>query len=357
MTKRGTRMLGVLGVAAIIGFAAGSGALAQDLKKTHIKTIGSATYLYQYRAAELPFWGKTIPEKSGGMVTAELLPYDTVGLKGNEILRLLKIGAFEFANGGLIIVARDDPALEGADLAGTVLTADTLHKTLDAYRPVIERVMREKWNSKLLLLGPNPPQVFWCNRKISGVADFKGLKIRVFGTTLADFVKGAGATAVTMPSSQVVQAMQRNLIDCAVTGTSNGNSAKWPEVTSHLYPAYAGWAPQFWAANLDAWNRLDPKVQAFLTEQLKDLEKEIWRIGTLGAEQGVNCSVGQGECTMPGLTKYKMTLVPISKKDEAAIRDIVSNHVVPAWAKRCGKACVEEWNRTIGAVIGVKAPM
>jgi len=355
MSKRGTRMLGVVGFAAVIGFAAG--ALAQDLKKTHIKTIGSATYLYQYKAAELPFWGKTIPEKSGGMVTAELLPYDTVGLKGNEILRLLKIGAFEFANGGLIIVARDDPALEGADLAGTVLTADTLRKTLDAYRPVIERVMREKWNSKLLLLGPNPPQVFWCNKKISGVADFKGLKIRVFGTTLADFVKGAGATAVTMPSSQVVQAMQRNLIDCAVTGTSNGNSAKWPEVTSHLYPAYAGWAPQFWAANLDAWNRLDPKVQAFLTEQLKDLEKEIWRIGTLGAEQGVNCSVGQGECTMPGLKKYKMTLVPISKKDEAAIRDIVSNHVVPAWAKRCGKACVEEWNRTIGAVIGIKAPM
>ena len=243
MKKVRTRILGALGVAAVIMSAAASGVLAQDLPKLHIKTIGSATYLYQYKAAEVPFWGKTITEKSGGQVTAELLPYDTVGLKGHEILRLLKIGAFEFANGGLIIVARDDPVLEGTDLAGTVLTIETLRKTLDAYRPVIDRVMQKKWNSKLLLLGPNPPQVFWCNAKISGVADFKGLKIRVFGTTLADFVKGAGATAVTMPSSQVVQAMQRNLIDCAVTGTSNGNSAKWPEVTTHLYPAYAGWAP------------------------------------------------------------------------------------------------------------------
>ena len=357
MKKVRTRILGALGVAAVIMSAAASGVLAQDLPKLHIKTIGSATYLYQYKAAEVPFWGKTITEKSGGQVTAELLPYDTVGLKGHEILRLLKIGAFEFANGGLIIVARDDPVLEGTDLAGTVLTIETLRKTLDAYRPVIDRVMQKKWNSKLLLLGPNPPQVFWCNAKISGVADFKGLKIRVFGTTLADFVKGAGATAVTMPSSQVVQAMQRNLIDCAVTGTSNGNSAKWPEVTTHLYPAYAGWAPQFWAANLDMWNRLDPKLQEFLVAQLKELEKEVWRLGALGAEQGVNCSVGRGACTMPGLTKFKMTLVPISSQDAAAIKKIVSEHVVPAWAKRCGKACVQEWNSTVGAVIGVKAPM
>ena len=357
MKNRATRVLGALGVAAIAGLAAASGALAQDLPKVHIKTIGSATYLYQYKEAEVPFWEKTITEKSGGMITAELLPYDTVGLKGNEILRLLKIGAFEFSSGGLIIVARDDPVLEGADLAGMVLSGDMLRKALDAYRPVIDRVMAEKWNTKLLLLGPNPPQVFWCNKEISGVADFKGLKIRVFGTTLADFVKGAGATAVTMPSSEVVQAMQRNLIDCAVTGTSNGNSAKWPEVTSHLYPAYAGWAPQFWAANLDAWNRLDPRVQAFLIEQFKDLEKEVWRLGLMGAEQGVNCSVGEGECTMPGLTQFNMTLVPISEQDAAAIGDIVSNHVVPAWAERCGKSCVEEWNRTIGPVVGVEAPM
>ena len=36
------------------------------------------------------------------------------------------------------------------------------------------------------------------------------------------------------------------------------------EVTSHMLTLYAGWAMHFHGASIESWNKLDPKVQAFL---------------------------------------------------------------------------------------------
>ena len=50
-------------------------------------------------------------------------------------------------------------------------------------------------------------------------------------------------------------------------------------------------------------------------------------------------------------------MVPItpSEEDQAMLNDIAQNVVLKRWAKRCGKACADEWNATIGKVVGLTA--
>ena len=52
-----------------------------------------------------------------------------------------------------------------------------------------------------------------------------------------------------------------------------------------------------------------------------------------------------------------MTLVHISDADQARTKELVQNVVLVKWGKRCGKACAEKWNETVGKVVGLTIPL
>ena len=41
-----------------------------------------------------------------------------------------------------------------------------------------------------------------------------------------------------------------------------------------------------------------------------------------------------------------------SSADQAKLKDIVENFVLKRFAERCGRACAEEWNATMGDIAG-----
>ena len=339
---------------ALGGCLASGGAFAADLPETKLKFVGFVSNLVLHTDLEVPFFGKTLPEMSGGKVTVDLKPQDTLGLKGSELLRLLKNGSLEYVAGNITYMAPDSPKFEGLDLAGLTLTVDKAREVTEAYRPVLNDLTQKLWNSRILAFAANPPQVFWCRESIGGIGDLSGKKIRVFNQTLADFVTGLGGTTVNIPFVDVIPALQRGVADCAVTGTLSGNSAKWPEVTKSIYPMPVGWSIAFWAVNLDVWNGYTPEVRDFLTKAFVRFEDEAWKLSQMQADQGMNCNLGKDPCTLGN--KANMQLVPLGATDMDAHARILQEHVIKRWAERCGVECAKEWNETIGKVVGMKAP-
>jgi hypothetical protein len=51
-------------------------------------------------------------------------------------------------------------------------------------------------------------------------------------------------------------------------------------------------------------------------------------------------------------------MVPVvpSAEDQASLERIATEFTVARWAERCGATCAQEWNDTIGKIIGVTAP-
>ena len=219
-----------------------SGAAAQDLPKSHFKVIGLNGPTPASIHDEVPFWRKTITEASKGAITADITPLDQMGIDDKTMLRLLKLGVMDFAGMDISKMAGDDPRFEACDLAGLTLDPDKARAACDAYRAVIDRQMQKNWNAKLLAFGGNTPQVFWCKDVATGLAGFKGKKVRVFNNTMRDFLGGVGATAVSMAFAEVVPALSAGVVDCGVTGSLSGNTAGWNEVTKSIYPMSLGWS-------------------------------------------------------------------------------------------------------------------
>ncbi len=337
--------------AGLIGFV--GAASAQDLPRTHFKIVGLQSHLNTFKTGEKPLWEEVIPKASKGQITGDITAQDLNGLKGPEILRLMKLGVIDFSSGVIGYMSGDSPQFDGVDLAGVSPNMDTTRKVVDVYEPVLNRIMEQQYGAKLLMLFPSPPQVLWCRTPVKGVADLKGKKVRVFTTSMSDLISGLGATTVTMPFGEVTTSLERGVIDCGITGTLSGNTNKMFEVTSYMYPLYSGWAIQFTAISKKTWDSLSPATQKFLLDQYAAFKDKVWK--TVGEEEqdGINCSIGKDPCKYG--FKGKMTLETVSADDLAAAKKVVSSTVVPNWAKRCGKECADEWLATVGKVVGISS--
>ncbi len=350
-----TKLMGAICGAAMLG--AGATGAAAEIKEYKFDVVGTWGFLENYKEFESKFWNETLPKVSGGKLTANAKPYTELGLKGYEVMAGLQKGAYDVVHALTSYSAQASPALEGIDLAGVIQDFDTYRKAVDAYRPIIEREVAEKYNGKVINIYTFPSQQLWCNlgdKSITNVSlkDLAGKKIRTYSRTLGDFIEGLNASAVTIAFAEVVPALQKGVADCGITGTMPAYNAKWWQVVTHNIRVRVGYAATFTAVNLDTWNDLGKETQDLIMAEAKKFEDEIWAFESGLDQKGMDCNAS-GPCDKgePG------GMVPITPtaEDQAMLKDIAQNVVLKRWAERCGKACADEWNATIGKVVGMTA--
>jgi len=334
---------------AALALTAGT-AFAQE--RIVLNAVGTWSSLTNYQKHEEPFFNSRLAEASDGQIIGKIQSQSGLGLKGFEIMRLVKNGVFDFAFGLPGYVAAENAIFEGADLSTLTQDIDTQRKVSDAYYPTLEKAFAEIYNAKLLMLYPFPSQTLWCNGEVGGIEDLKGKKIRVYSTTLGDFVEGVGGTSVTVSFSEVIPALEKGVVDCAITGTMSAYTAKWNQVATHAYTLRVGWGLAFGAMNMDKWNSLSAEQQSLLQSEIATLNDAMWAETATEDDVAIACITG-GECAIG--EAGTMTLVEPSEADLKMRDTIATDVVLSRWAERCGAECAANWNETVGPILGLTA--
>ncbi|MEL6800846.1 MAG: TRAP transporter substrate-binding protein [Pseudomonadota bacterium] len=329
--------------------ALASPAMAEDLA-----VVGSWSGLPLHIQYEAPFWGETLPAASGGEINVSLTTHNQMNLGVGDVFRLLGDGVYDVAMTVADYAVADAPELEGLDVPLLALTADEAKAMVDAARPMVEEIYADRFNSKVLAIAPYPPQVVFCNAEVSELADLEGLKVRASGRMTAKFLEALGAEGVNVGFSEVPGALQKGVVDCAVTGAGSGYSAGWWEVSTHLMAIpLGGWDSVVTAMNMDKWNSLDADTQALITEQVAaEFEAPAWQSAQDALVNDIACLTGNGAC--PAGDARGMTLVEVSDADFEKARGVLVGEVLPDWAERAGGDWGERWNASVGSVVGVQ---
>jgi len=137
--------------------------------------------------------------------------------------------------------------------------------------PAIVKEMAERWNMKYF--GPTflPPYEFMGNKRIAGVGDMKGVKMRISGLNAKSLQKfGAVPTMVTAPEGY--QALDRGTIDSfGLPYTYTFGAYKLYEVSKYVTEGMAmSGLVCFQGVGLAAWNKLPDDLKAKLP-QAKEL--------------------------------------------------------------------------------------
>ena len=315
--------------------------------------VGSWSSLPLHNEYEKPFWTEALPKASNGNLTAVLSTHNQMGLGLGDVYRLLGEGVYDVAMTVADYAVADAPELEGLDVPLVALTADEARAMVDAARPMVDEIYANRFNSKVLAIAPYPPQVVFCNADIQGLDDLKGKKIRASGRMTAKFLDALGAEGVNVGFSEVPGALQKGVVDCAVTGAGSGYSAGWWEVSTHLLPIpLGGWDSVVTAMNMDKWNSLSKADQATLTGAIKkDFENPAWASAQDALNTDIACLTGNGACSK-GDTRG-MTLVSVSDADFNRAKSILIDQVLPEWVERAGGDWGARWNASVGKTVNV----
>ena len=328
-------------------------ASSSTLADQELAVVGSWSGLPLHKQYEAPFWNDKLPAASDGKITANLTTHDQMGIQGGDVYRMLGTGVFDVGMTVADYAVSDSPALEGLDVPLIANDATSAQAMVEAARPMVDDIYRDVFNSKVLGIAPYPPQVVFCNADIASLADLKGKKIRASGRMTGKLLEALGAEAVNVSFGEVPGALQRGVVDCAVTGAGSGYSAGWWEVSTHLLPIpLGGWDPVVTAMNMDKWNSLSSDEQALIqSEVTNELEAPAWASAQSALTTDVACLTGNGDC--PG-DKHSMTLVEVTDTDMETAREALISTVLPDWAERAGGDWAQRWNDSVGKVVNVQ---
>ena len=324
---------------------------AQEMPATKLKLIGGISVTSQSKQLEMPFWREQVPKASGGRITADIQPFNEINLKGPEILRLVARGVADGGTAFLGHMSGDIPRNEGPDLAGLSPDFELFRKVTNAYRPVLA-AHYETIGLKLLGMWSYQAQVMFCSQPLKSLSELKGRKVRTAAASQADFIEYFGGTAVPMNVGEVQPALAKGLIDCSFTGTLGAYQMGWFPAAKSVYPMPITWGSIGFVINLKKWNSLPQSVRTFLETQVKGLEDKIWELNRREHAIGLDCTTGK-EC--PFGKPAMMTAAQPLEVDKELLRRALVESVLPKWGKRCGDACVKEWNEVVGPVAGVRA--
>lgn len=322
-------------------------ALAEELA-----VVGSWSNLPLYQDFETPFWTEGLSELTGGELTAQLTSFDQMGIAGADVYRMLGDGVFDVGATVADYTVGDAPELEGLDVPLVANDAAEAQAMVQAARPMVEDIMRDRFGAQVLGIAPYPPQVVFCRGEIASLDDLAGKKVRGSGRMTTKFLEALGAEGINIAFSEVPGSLERGVIDCAVTGAGSGYSAGWWEVSDHLLTLpLGGWDPVVIAMNADRFDGLSEEHRtALLSAVAEGLEAPAWDAAQGGLDGDIACLTGSETCA--GSTAA-MTVVEASEDDMTRARQILTDEVLPDWAARAGDEWATRWNETVGQTVGL----
>ena len=191
-----------LAFALVVGGTLGSLPMQAGADEISLRASGLVSTHKYHVALERSFY-ESLAEKTGHPFKVNYNPLDVLGVAMKDTLRLGRKGTFDIVQSTVGEAARDDAFLEGLDLIGVSPTLDELKKAVDAYRDILSSRVEGKFNARVMTLWPYGPQVFYCKPEITGLKDFKGLKIRTYTPSMSALVQAVGGTPVALSFKEV----------------------------------------------------------------------------------------------------------------------------------------------------------
>jgi TRAP-type C4-dicarboxylate transport system substrate-binding protein len=247
-------------------------------EKTIVWNIPHTAAPTYYKVVNLNLFAEKVKEKSKGRMEIRVHPASSLYPQQEQIPAVVE-GRVEIApvNVGYMV----DMFLETGALELPFMT-----RSLDEHRAAAEKLRSfyierlAQRNILLLAIGTWPTQQIFTTRKpFAKVEDWKGTKIRVYGSETAELTRALGGAPVNIPFGELYTALQRNVVDGAITSATNAEPMKIFEVTKYInYWYISGGGNEYLGCNKKALNSLPQDLQQVVLDSVKEsrFEEREW---------------------------------------------------------------------------------
>lgn len=182
------------------------------------------------------WFSNEISRRSQGKLIIE--PYYNNALKLNLTapLSAIKDGLVELNLTHMSLTTSEEPLAALADMPflfqGDFET--TMNWYFKEFVPVFENIITNKWDATILVPFMAPPIDIFSKDPIRNAKDLEGLRIRVYGGAVADWLRAMGASTYFISTSELYTALSQGMIKAAITSVVSASESNFWEVLKYI---------------------------------------------------------------------------------------------------------------------------
>lgn len=271
-------------------------------------------------------FAEDVAKATGGRLKITVLAAGELPFKAPDVLRVVSTNQVQMGDVALGFVAGDVPDLNVLQLPFLCTSYDQFDRALPAVEGSADAELKKKFGITVGIHWTMPPQNFWLNRPVTRLEDLRSLKVRAWNPEQVEMMKRLGGSAVSITSAEVIPALERKVIDGAITSALSANDWKAFEIVRTGYMVNMTMGHQVMVVNSAELAKLAPDVRNILTAKFKEWGPKYRQM----SEEG-------DQSARRNLLANKVTLVDPSVEDRKRAQTMMQ----PMWG---------EWAKKHGAV-------
>ena len=288
-------------------------------------------------------------ERTNGQLRLITTSFPELGIAGPDVHTLVADGTLAMADIAQYI-AGAFPSIEIGSLFGIYPSLEHNYIAMANVTPELRDLAVEstEGGQYISLNWHSGNNVFFFSKDpLDTVEAWKGKKIRTPTAAMSSWLRGMEADAQFMAFTEVYTALERGILEAAMTGGDAGFGQRWYEVTDYIDGPVISWDNSAVVMNEDQWDKLPEDFQNILLEEAAINELEELRTATIQHEMGLLKNTNAG-------LEYR----PFSPELQAyAFENAVLGALMPSWVERVGgpnEPIVDVFNEKVGPIVGVK---
>ena len=290
--------------------------------------------------------------RTGGQLTLEVVSFRELGVAGPDSLQLVSDGTLDMTEiyGGY--VGGELPLLDLQFLVGLYPDHETMLNSVVDTLPGLQQAIAGATQGGVTIHNnwySGHDSYIFAHKPLRNVTDFNGLKTRSFSGALSDWLDGMGAEGLFLAFAEVYIALERGIVDAAVTNTYSAQSQRWYEVVDYMTGPLTNFFSSQNVINDEVWSDIPTDLQQILFEEGAKAELEAMRLAAVQNLEGVRRLVDVG-----------MEVAPFSSDVKEQSFDVaLVQHVIPAWLRSVGfpgsgDQTVQVFNQHVGPYVGLR---
>ena len=290
-----------------------------------------------------------VMERTNGQLRLITTSFPELGIAGPDVHTLVADGTLAMADIAQYI-AGAFPAIEIGSLFGIYPSLEHNYIGMANVTPELRDLAVEstEGGQYITLNWHSGNNVFFFSKDpLDTVESWKKKKIRTPTAAMSSWLRGMEADAQFMAFTEVYTALERGILDAAMTGGDAGFGQRWYEVTNYINGPVISWDNSAVVMNKEQWAKLPEDLQQILMEEAAINELEELRTATVQHEMGLLKNTDAGleyRAFSPELQEY-------------AFENAVLGALMPSWVERVGGAdqpIISVFNEKLGPIVGVK---
>ena len=288
-------------------------------------------------------------ERTNGQLNLVTTSFPELGLAGPDVHSLVADGTLAMADIAQYI-AGAFPAIEIGSLFGIYPSLEHNYIAMAHVTPELKdlAVQATDGGQYISLNWHSGNNVFFFSKDpLDTIEAWEKKKIRTPTAAMSSWLEGMEADAQFMAFTEVYTALERGILDAAMTGGDAGFGQRWYEVADYINGPVISWDNSATVMNKDEWAKLPEDLQNIILEEAAINELEELRTASIQHEQGLLKNTNAGLIYKPFSPELQ----------DFAFEQAVLGSLMPEWVKRVGGAdqpVIAVFNEKVGPIVGVK---